>query len=70
MKKYKVNIIAICSLFLAMFLSGFTHSFAQAKYHAQTIDVSLTGTSSIHDWEMKSDKGQFEATIAVAGEKV
>ncbi|MCW3089325.1 MAG: YceI family protein [Ferruginibacter sp.] len=70
MKKSKVNMIAICSLVLAFFFSGLTNSFAQATYHAQKVDVLLTGTSSLHDWEMKSDKGQFDATIAVAKDKV
>ncbi|MEO6549389.1 MAG: YceI family protein [Ferruginibacter sp.] len=70
MKKLKVNIIKTCSFALLLLLSGLTNSFAQAKYHAQTVDVSLTGTSSLHDWEMKSDKGLFDANISLANDKV
>jgi polyisoprenoid-binding protein YceI len=70
MKKSRVNAIAICSLAVAFFFSGLTNTFAQAKYHAQTMDLVLSGTSSIHDWEMKSGQGVFDATISVANDKV
>lgn len=70
MKKSHLNIISICSLMLALFLTGITKGFAQAKYHAQTLHLVVSGTSSLHDWEMKSSKGEFEASIAVANDKV
>lgn len=70
MKTNRINLITIFSLAAALFLSGFTSSFAQSKYHANKLDVTVSGTSSIHDWDMKSDKGQFDASISVANEKV
>lgn len=70
MKKSSVNAIAICSLILAFFLGGLTSAFAQAKYHAQTIDMTLSGTSSLHDWDMKSSKGVFDATISVTNDNI
>lgn len=70
MKTNRINLIAIFTLALALFTSSFTSSFAQAKYHASKADVIVSGTSSIHDWDMKSDKGSIDATINVANEKV
>ena len=65
-----LNIITICSLVFAFFLSGLASTFAQAKYRAQTSDVIVSGTSTLHDWEMKSSKGQVDATIAIANDVV
>ena len=70
MKKSCVNLISICSLLLAFFISGSTRSLAQEKYHAQALDVTVSGTSTLHDWEMKSGKGFFDALISVADDKV
>jgi polyisoprenoid-binding protein YceI len=70
MKKSPLNVTAICSLILAFFFSGLTNTFAQAKYHAQTMDVTVSGTSTLHDWEMKSSKGQFDASILFANDKM
>jgi polyisoprenoid-binding protein YceI len=70
MKKSPLNLIAICSLVAAFFLSGLTNTFAQANYHAQTMDVVVSGTSTLHDWEMKSSKGQFDASILFANDKM
>ena len=70
MKKSPLNVTAICSLILAFFFSGLTNTFAQSKYHAQTMDVTVSGTSTLHDWEMKSSKGQFDASILFANDKM
>ncbi|MEP7109114.1 MAG: YceI family protein [Ferruginibacter sp.] len=70
MKASRLNVITICSLVLAFFLCGITNSYAQSKYHAQALDVTVSGTSSLHDWEMKSNAGQFDALISVANDKV
>ena len=58
--------ISTASLFIAFLFGGLTHTFAQAKYHAQTMDVTVSGTSTLHDWEMKSSKGQVDASILFA----
>jgi polyisoprenoid-binding protein YceI len=63
------HLLAFCSLTAALFL-GSLSSFAQAKYHAQNLDVVVSGTSTLHDWEMKSSKGQVEALIDVINDKV
>ena len=70
MKKSPLNVTAICSLILAFLFGGLTNTLAQAKYHAQTMDVTVSGTSTLHDWEMKSSKGQFDASILFANDKM
>ncbi|MEO6732615.1 MAG: YceI family protein [Ferruginibacter sp.] len=70
MKKINTNIISIFSLGIVLFFSGFSNLSAQAKYHAQSLDVTVSGTSSLHDWDMKSSKGQFDANISMTNEKV
>jgi polyisoprenoid-binding protein YceI len=70
MKKSSLNVIAICSLVLAFLFNGLTNTFAQVKYHAQTLDLVVSGTSTLHDWEMKSSKGQCDASILVANDKM
>ena len=44
--------------------------FAQAKFHGQDLAISVTGTSSLHDWEMKSGKVKVDALITVNNDKV
>lgn len=70
MKKLSINFITTLTLFAALLLSGFTPGFGQAKYHANKLDVTVSGTSTLHDWDMKSDKGQFDAAITTANDKV
>lgn len=34
---------------------------------AQTVSLTIKGTSTLHDWEMKSDKGRVEVVLGLAG---
>jgi polyisoprenoid-binding protein YceI len=63
------HLITIACL-TAAFFCGTISTFAQAKYHAETLDLTVSGTSTLHDWEMKSSKGKAEALIAVDNGKV
>lgn len=60
MKKVTFKSIAIITTML--FTSIFT---VNAQYHTQAANISLTGTSTLHDWEMKSSTGKSEATFIV-----
>jgi hypothetical protein len=65
MKKSSLKNIAISA---AMLLTGFTLSstaFAQRVFESQVIDITLSGTSSLHDWEMKAVKGVSKAAFSV-----
>ncbi len=70
MKKTSIKFFTNCSVVAAFLLCTLTNSFAQSNYHAQALNVSVTGTSTLHDWEMKSSKGQFDANITVAKDKL
>ncbi len=70
MKTSGIHFFTKCSLVAALLLGSVATSFAQSNYHAQALDVSVTGTSTLHDWEMKSSKGQFDANITVAKDKL
>lgn len=53
------------TLFILMhaFTAG---SFAQVKYHAkEKVNLSVSGTSSLHDWDMKSSKGESNVTFTM-----
>lgn len=43
---------------------------AQTKFKAQGLNMSIKGTSTLHDWEMNSNEGQCEAVIALHNDKV
>lgn len=39
-------------------------TFAQVKYHAkEKVQLTVSGTSTMHDWDMKSSKGESNATF-------
>ncbi|GEO11563.1 YceI family protein [Segetibacter aerophilus] len=42
----------------------------QAKFRAQNGSVQVAGTSSLHDWTEKSDKGGGEATFSFNNDKL
>jgi polyisoprenoid-binding protein YceI len=70
MKTIHINAITICSLVLALCFSGLTNTFAQVKYHAQALNLTVSGTSTLHDWDIKTTKGQVDASISVADSKI
>ena len=39
--------------------------FGQVEYQSRTSNVSISGTSTIHDWEMKSNHAQLNATFVL-----
>jgi polyisoprenoid-binding protein YceI len=70
MKKIQSDFIKRSAVILLLLVSVVTSGFAQQKYHTQSIDIKVSGTSSLHDWEMISDKGEFSAAITMSGSKV
>ena len=42
----------------------------QVKFRSQSVSVQIAGTSSIHDWTEKSDKGTSEATFIMNNDKI
>lgn len=42
----------------------------QIKYQSQLTNILITGTSTLHDWEMKSNNGQLSATFILTNDKL
>ena len=43
---------------------------AQTNYHTQVVDIILSGTSNLHDWEIKAVSGTSDATVVVYDSKI
>lgn len=43
---------------------------AQTNYQSNNGAVTVKGTSTLHDWDMKSSKGQTKATFGLSGDQV
>ena len=63
MKKLIKNFVSISTLILATNLIN--SASAQTVFQSQLIDVRLTGTSTLHDWEMKAAKGSSEVAFVL-----
>lgn len=56
-------------LLAIMATMAFSFASAQAKFGAKdNITIKVTGTSTMHDWEMKSNAGECSATFALDSE--
>ena len=65
MKHHNLHLPRYCfSLVLSLMLITFsTNTGAQVKYRSEDLTVSVKGTSSLHDWEMKTNRGKVEAVL-------
>jgi hypothetical protein len=54
-------------LFLLPFLLGTLAAGAQARYASSTIDLTVSGTSTLHDWTMKSVKADCSGNFTING---
>jgi hypothetical protein len=60
---------------LLIFIAGISFlpnsNFSEKRYHAKNVSISIKGTSTLHDWEMKSAEGKCEAIfITGANDKI
>ncbi len=62
MKNISIKKIA---LLMVISLSVYNGAIAQTNYESHSMDISLTGTSTLHDWEMKAATGTSEAAFTV-----
>ena len=58
------NLALLCTMFLAISITGNKIS-AQTIFQSHAMDIRLTGTSTLHDWEMKAAKGTSEAIFVL-----
>lgn len=53
-------------LFVGLGLMLFVNAFAQVKYSSKnSLSLVVSGTSTLHDWDMKSADGVFEGTFTL-----
>lgn len=64
MKRAKFLTLAAIGLMIS--LAGF----GQLKFGAANAAISIKGTSTLHDWEMKSQAGKCDATLVMTGDKL
>ncbi len=65
MKKISIKKIA---LLLAVTFSICNATIAQTSYESHSMDISLKGTSTLHDWEMKAATGTSEAEFTLGAD--
>jgi hypothetical protein len=65
LKKIHFKNLTLLGLSLILFIGAF----AQTKYSSKSLSLTVSGTSTLHDWDMKSSAGTFEAnfTLNAAG---
>lgn len=67
MKRQSVtSAISLIIVIVSMTLS----SMAQVAMKPQSITIKLTGTSTLHDWQMVATKGTTEAVFVISGDKL
>lgn len=69
MKKQVFKKTGIIALFILGVL-GVQQLQAQTNYQSNNGQVTVKGTSTLHDWDMKSAKGQTKATFGLTGDQV
>jgi hypothetical protein len=52
-------------LFVMSLSASITTAMAQTPLHSQDMDMKLTGTSNLHDWEMNAAHGTSKATFLI-----
>ena len=73
MKLYQRISVSSILAFLLVTVASFSLEGAlnNTKFYSSNLDISIKGTSSLHDWEMKSSKGKCEVEFVLgANDKI
>jgi polyisoprenoid-binding protein YceI len=72
MKNFRRTSVLSAALLLLISASSFVIFSGNTKFHSTGLDVSIKGTSTLHDWEMKSvNKGTCEVVFSLdAADKI
>ncbi|MBD0351341.1 MAG: YceI family protein [Flavisolibacter sp.] len=67
MKPFRRMSVPSIALFLIMTMMSFTlkGSLTDVKFHSQSLSLTVSGTSTLHDWDEKSDKGRCEVLLVI-----
>lgn len=68
----RLGVFSVLSIFIFCASSfSLQGSYNDAKFRSQNLQLTVKGTSTLHDWEMKSNKGYCEVLFAVGtGDKL
>lgn len=69
----RVQRIGVYSLLMVLFttmLSFTTKGLLDLKYRSQSLSIVISGTSTLHDWDMKSSQGAANVDFAATGDKL
>lgn len=58
------------ALALALGIATMTFSFAQTAFRPVSINIKLSGTSTLHDWHMDAKQASSDAAFVLDGQKV
>lgn len=60
----RIGVYSLMMLLLTAVFSFTTKgSLGETKYHSQNLSIVLSGTSTLHDWDMKSAQGRADAVF-------
>ncbi|MES2647921.1 MAG: YceI family protein [Bacteroidota bacterium] len=65
MKKLLLRKFVPGSLLLIAGIFYFSSANAQVPFQSKSVAISLTGTSTLHDWEMKAGQGKSESAFTI-----
>ena len=61
----RISIPSLLLLLLTTLFSFSVNPFPGTNFSSQVVTVKINGTSSMHDWEMKSEKGHVEVLLGL-----
>ena len=70
----RIQRLSVYTLLMVVFTTMLSFStkglLNDTKYRAQTLQIVISGTSTLHDWDMKSSKGSADVNFDFAGDKL
>ncbi|MBD0277915.1 MAG: YceI family protein [Flavisolibacter sp.] len=61
--------LSVFSAFFVLFFTTLSFSLkgvlSDTKFHSQSLTLIVSGTSTLHDWDLKSDKGHCEVLLGL-----
>ncbi len=62
--------MSVYSALVVLFVTTLSFSLNNNQnYRAQGLNISISGTSTLHDWTLKSDKGKCDVNFVMTGDK-
>ncbi|SKB49472.1 YceI-like domain-containing protein [Parapedobacter luteus] len=68
--KRTINLASLRATALMIAVASFSQVKAQTTYQSSATQTTIKGTSTLHDWNMTSAKGQTKATFTIEGDQV